>query len=148
MPRSLDAFFRHLSSAFFAEDYDAVVQHYRYPLPFTALDELIIFGSPERYADALRIYNEKMKENRIVGFEAQVRDGETVNDAFRKVRVDWKQHDKDGNVYDVFHASYVLSWPEDQKYPKIEMVDYDDLSIAEIVEKMAMVSVDKVTRSA
>ncbi len=148
MPRSLDAFFRHLSTAFFAEDYDAVVEHYRYPLPFTALDELIIFGSPDRYADALRIYSQKMKEKGIAGFDVHIKDGESVNNSFRKVRVEWKQRDTDGNIFDVFNASYVMSWPEDQKYPKIEMVDYDDLSIEDIVEKMAMVSVDKVTRPA
>lgn len=126
MSKSLELFFRTVGALCLDGKVQEVSQHFSYPLPVSAQDDLLVFGSAEMLAEGLAIFHRCMARLEIKRLVPTiVRDG-LPHDGYSTVIVQWAHMRADGICVKTSQVRYLLRQDADNITPRIEMID--DLS--------------------
>lgn len=136
MTRTIDQLFERQAEAFFAGDIDDIVENFNFPLPIYVADEVFVYDR-DSLASAMAQYREVIRAEGIDGLKARVVAQGLPIRGRSTVWVEWDHVSANGSRIRTNQAQYMLAQAEGIRAPKIDMVDYRQVSFPEMVQAIA-----------
>lgn len=139
MTRSLTQFLTMLSHAFCNDQLDCLAEHFTYPLPLYAHDELLVFGAPCAFIEALSLYREAARDAKITKIVPRVIATGIPKKGYSNLWVELDHFDETGAMVRTSQVRYTIFLDKMAIHPKIEMIEYKYLAFPEVSASLPLV---------
>ncbi|MEL7261138.1 MAG: hypothetical protein AAGK69_07155 [Pseudomonadota bacterium] len=125
-----------LAEALLRGELDRISRHFVYPLPLFNKGELIVFGSPETFAEGLSMYRDAVLAIGTTKLRPRlVAEGLPVR-GYSSVWIEWDHLDAAGEVLRTNQVRYGTHQGALDLHPRVEIIDYTVTAFPELQETM------------
>jgi len=137
-------FLEHLTDAFMDNDFAAVAEHYAYPLPYYANDDILVFGAKQSLIEAMNLYRIAVQEAGITRITPRIVAQGLPLRGYKNIWIEFDHFDADGTCLRTNQARYLVFQKEASAFPLIEMVDF---TVADYPELALLTNTTEIAQS-
>lgn len=131
-------FLENLAHAFDQDRLDVIAQHFAYPCPFYADNNITVFGGPSALIEGLQLYRTATVKAGIVRVVPRiVAQGVPVR-GYSNVWVEWDHLTADRTCLRTNQVRYAVFQDSAALFPRIEMIDYTVIAFPEVQDQFPM----------